>query len=61
MEAWMRRSIYVGIRQSLVELTEGEGDTYFNLNLATLTNYLRFHSLFPYAHTHQHQEFCLFP
>lgn len=41
----MHRNVYMSIWQSLVELIEGEGDTYFNLNLVVLVNSLRFHSL----------------
>lgn len=41
----MHRNVYMSIWQSLVELIEGEGDTYFNLNLVVLANSLRFHSL----------------
>lgn len=42
MEAWTHRNTYMGIQQSLVELTEGQGDVYFNLSVVILTNSLRF-------------------
>lgn len=38
----MHRNVYMSIWQSLVELTEGEGDTYFNLSLVVLASSLRF-------------------
>jgi len=59
----MHRNFYMEIQQSLADLTEGEGDTYFNLILLILNNSLRFQLLALSLCTYSPapRSLCMFP